>query len=46
VIIERYSDQNQSYSQWFTILLTAVVIPAGVFGGYLSLVFSKVEKPI
>ena len=46
VIIERYSDQNQSYPPVFTILLTAVVIPAGVFGGYLSLVFSKVEKPI
>lgn len=44
VLIEMSSDQSQSYPRLFSILSVAVVIPAGVLGGYLSIVFSKIEK--
>lgn len=36
VYMEFVSKEVQSYPLWFTVISTAVIIPAGVLGGYLA----------
>jgi hypothetical protein len=46
VVSELFSDQKQIYPRWFIYCSVAAAIPAGVLGGYLSVVFSKAQKSL
>lgn len=43
VLMELNTDTGETYPEWLTIVSVAVVIPAGVLGGYIALILKKRE---
>lgn len=41
VFMELNTDTGETYPQWLTIISVAVVIPAGVLGGYIASIIKK-----
>ncbi|NIX15062.1 MAG: hypothetical protein GWN11_04080 [Candidatus Dadabacteria bacterium] len=44
VILEMLSNQEQVYPDWYMYISFAGIIPAGVLGGYVSVIFKKVNE--
>lgn len=43
VLMELNTDTGQTYPEWLTIVSVAVIIPAGVLGGYIASILKKRE---
>ena len=46
VVMEMLFQQEQTYPDWYMYISFAAIIPAGVLGGYISVLLNKVDENI